>query len=458
MNTPLPFSHHHFLPMQRRMKKKVFRRGSLAALVIAVGTAIVASPPPLSADADATTVAADGADYFASAFGDPMDFGNQEDLVINTDEAMFVGGSNKSIGDGQLHFDTSGAFQFDPVWPGFPTGIPHGREGGRVPINADHYKRLVIRMNAPEGAPVGVRWFNCRAANSSCAGGQAFTARAGWNTYELNLGPDGTVPALTMPWSGQMLGLRFVGTVAGHFDIDWVRLAPADGSAVAEIAGGPTINFRPTDKLDYAAAYGNPWDMDSTADIVEQVNLQPGGKFQNNAFSGCTLGTNTTKFPGLVFNLPGGAINADRFTTLTFEYSYPGPFSARPVPGGGQFARVFWYSPDGKRHPTMAIHLYPNENVVQVKLNSPYAEFQGIEPGKGVATGAPWKGNVTHFRINPNDDRAPRCFTIGRVWLTSDEAAGTPVPPPSQLALTDSARKPGRSGSAKTSAKPQKKK
>jgi hypothetical protein len=415
----------------------------MAGLAAALGASMVT--PTSSVQAQAR-----GNDYFVDAFGDPMDFGNPEDLVINTDEAMFVGGQNKQIANGQLSFDTAGAFQFDPVWPGFPTGIPHGREGGRVPIDADYYKRFVIRMNAPEGAPVGLRWFNCRAANSSCAGGLAWFAKGGWQTYEINIAADGTVPSLTLPWSGQMLGLRFVGTVAGHFDIDWIRLAPADGSPVAEIQGGPTIDFRPTDKLDYATAYGNPWDMDGPADVIERVNLQPGSQIANNKFSGCTLGTSTTKFPGLVFNLPGGAIDADRFTTLTFEYSYPGSFSARPVPGGGQFARVFWYSPDGKRHPTMAIHLYPNENVVQVKLNSPFAEFIGIEPGKGVATGAPWKGKVTHFRINPNDDRAPRCFTIGRVWLTSDEPAGTPVPPPNTLAL----KAPGSSTKSSKTPKP----
>ncbi len=418
--------------------------------MLLLGASVLTQAPPVSAQAE-------GADYFAAAFGDPMDFNNAEDLVLNTDEAMFVGGTNKSIDGGQLHFDTNGAFQFDPVWPGFPTGIPHGREGGRVPINADHYKRFVIRMNAPEGAPVGLRWFNCRAANSSCAGGLAWFATGGWQTYEINLGPNGTVPSLTLPWSGQMLGLRLVGTVAGHFDVDWIRLAPADGSAVGEIQGGPTIDIRPTDKLDYATAYGNPWDIDSMGDIQELVNLQPGTQVGNGRVSGCSLGTGTTKFPGIVYNLPGGPIDADRFKTLTFEYSYPGSFSARPVPGGGQFARVFWYSPDGKRHPTMAIHLYPNENVVQVRLDSPYAEFIGIEPGKGVATGAPWRGKVTHFRINPNDDRAPRCFSIGRVWLTSDEPAGTPVPPPSRLALktpTKASAKPTAKSATRAKATP----
>ena len=71
-------------------------------------------------------------DYFVAAFGDPMDFSNPEDLVINTNEAMFTGNAaNKSLGGGQLHFDSVGATTFDPVWAGSAAGTPHGREGGR---------------------------------------------------------------------------------------------------------------------------------------------------------------------------------------------------------------------------------------------------------------------------------------------------------------------------------------
>jgi hypothetical protein len=416
--------------MQMRLLPKVL----LAAVVLTLGALSAATTSQIAA-------AAEQNDFHVDAFGDPMDFSNPEDLVINTNEAMFVGGTNKSIADGQLHFDTSGAFQFDPVWPGFQTGIPHGREGMRAQINANHYKRFVIRMNAPEGLPVGLRWFNCRASNSTCAGGQAFTARGGWNTYDITLGPDGTVPGLTGPWSGNIFGLRFVGTGSGHFDVDYIRVVPA-GVDASEIVGGPTIDVRPVDKLDFATAAGNPWDMDANSDVVQTVALQPGASIAGNKFSGCSVGTSTGQFPGLVFNMPGGAlIDANRFKTLTFEYSYPGEFSAQHRPGGGTFARVFWFSPDGKRHPTNAIHTYPNENVVQIRLDDPATMFQGIEPGKGVATGAPWQGIVTSFRINPNDSMDPRCFTIGRVWLTSDDPAGTKIEfqrgaPPKTLALT----------------------
>jgi hypothetical protein len=411
-------------------------------LVLLAGALVGASlfgqvvPTPASAQSGVT-------DYHVDAFGDPMDFSNPEDLVINTEEAMFVGGTNKSIADGQLHFDANGPFQFDPVWAGFPTGIPHGREGGRVPIDASKYRRFVIRMNAPEGAPVGLRWFSCLKQSADCQGGQAFTARAGWNTYDITLGDDGSVPGLPLNWSGNILGLRFVGTVSGHFDIDWIRIVPADATNVGEIVGGPTIDWRPTTKLDYATASGNPWDMDSMADIKELVALKPGSSIEGGQFKGCSIGTSTLQFPGLVFNLPSGPIDAARFKTLTFEYSYLGPFSARPVNGGGTFARVFWFSPDGKRHPTNAIHLYPNENVVQVDLTHPQTMFPGIEPGKGVATGAPWAGQVTGFRINPNDTKDSKCFTIGRVWLTADEPTGAQLTPIKQSAPSV-AKKPAK--------------
>ena len=366
-----------------------------------------------------------GTDYFVSAFGDPMDFSNQEDLVTDTNEAMFIGGANKAISDGQLHFDTAGNYAVDLVWPGFPTGIPHGREGGRVPIDASLYSRVVIRMNVPGGSALGIRWYNCLNL-ARCEGGQAVAAVAGWNTYDIPLGQGAN--SGTVPWSGSMLGIRLIGLGSGRVDVDWVRLVPAGAQSVGEIVGGPTINLAPTDRLDYATATGNPWDMDSLND-VSLVGIKPGATVSNNRLRACTIGTATGQFPGLVFNLNGGTIDANRFKTLTFEYSYEGPFSTRPIPGGGTFARVFWFDERGLRHPTNAIHLYPNESIVQIRLDQPAAVLQGIEAGKGVASGAPWTGRVTQFRINPNDTKDSRCFTIGRVWLTADEPAGAVVTP-----------------------------
>ncbi len=407
-----------------RNRRFVFGIG-LMVLGLAVGTSFAASveaQPP-------------GDDYFTQVLGDPMDFGNQEDLVTNVvNEAPFVGATNKSIADGQLHFDSNGDFAADLVWPGFPTGIPHGREGARNLIDTGTYRRLVIRMKAPAGSGLGVRWYNCR-IQPTCEGGRGFVALEGWQTYDLDLGA-GLDPRVALPWSGNMMGLRLAGNLRGHVDIDWVQLVRAGTEVVSERTGSFNGNIRPIDKLDFATVAGDAWDMNSAHDVAERTGLLPGSVVEGNRFSGCTLGTNTRHFPGLIFNMPNGkAIDAGRFKTLTFEYSYQGPFSSRPTIDGGTFARVFWFDAAGGRHPTNAIHLYPNESVVQVRLDDPSAMFQGIESGIGRATGAPWAGQVTAFRINPNDTKGSRCFTIGRVWLTSDDPAGTVVDLPSNPKL-----------------------
>ncbi len=374
-------------------------------------------------------------DYFSQVLGDPMDFGNQEDLVTNVvNEAPFVGGTNKSIAEGQLRFDVNGDFGADLVWPGFPTGIPHGREGARNLIDTGTYKRLVIRMKAPAGSGMGIHWYNCL-VQSTCKGGQGFVASEGWQTYDIALGTDSD-PRLALPWSGKIMGLRLAGNVRGRVEIDWVQLVGANTNVVSEQTGRFNRDIRPVDKLDFATAAGDPWDMNSAQDIAQRTGLRPGSTIAGNRFSGCTIGTSTRSFPGLIFNMPNGkTIDADRFKTLTFEYSYEGPFSSRPTVDGGTFARVFWFDAAGRRHPTNAIHLYPNENVVQVRLDDPAAVFQGIERGIGKATGAPWSGQVTAFRINPNDTKGSRCFTIGRVWLTSDDPVGTIVDLPSNPKL-----------------------
>ena len=388
-----------------------------SAVTLVVVVAVLGPTLPSSAQGS-------GDDYFVTAFGDPMDFSNEADLVIKTNEAMFTGNAaNKSISGGQLHFDSVGATTFDPVWAGFPTGIPHGREGGRVPIDTGRYGRLVIRMNAPEGVPAAATWFSCIDQTQACQGGTAFTTHAGWNTYDL---PLSNTMGLAAAWSGSMLGLRLILNGAGHFDVDWIRLVPAGAGDVQEIVGGPTIDLVPNGKLDYATAAGNPWDMDGPGDVRQLVGLRAGATFAHNAVSGCTVGTASGQFPGLVMSLPAGAIDAGRFKTLTFEYSYDGAFSARPVAGGGRFARVFWFDSTG-RHPTNSIALYPNEHIVSVRLDDPAALFQGVE--RGVRTGKPWGGTVNEFRINPNDTKDSACFSIGRVWLTADEPAGATLAP-----------------------------
>jgi hypothetical protein len=399
------------------------RAGAVAAtLSLVLGAAAgLGSGPSASAQSSA--------DYHLAAFGDPMDFSNPEDIVINVDEAMFTGATNKSISDGQLHFDAAGPgpFSFDPVWTGFPTGIPHGREGNRVPIDTGTYQRFVMRINTPDGMPLGVRWFNCPKMTADCMGGMRIDTRAGWNTYDVTLAGDGTSGGGSIPWSGPMTGFRVIGNGPGRVDVDWIRLVPGGSGDVGELAGGAPPDPVPSDRLDFASAAGNPWDMESLGDVQQQVKLAAGSTVSGNRFNACNTVVNTGKEgdPGMVMNLPGGKlIDADRFKTLTFEYSYQGTFSAFTRPGGGMVARIFWFDGRGTRHATNGIHLYPNERVVQIRLDGPRVPFDGPnwehDNGK-----TPWAGTVTAFRFDPNQDPGARCWTIGRMWLTADDPAGT---------------------------------
>jgi hypothetical protein len=379
-----------------------------------------------------TTVASsqDNSDYHLEAFGDPLDFSNPEDHVLAND-SMLYGMREATMSGGQLHLDLDGLGFFSALWGGYPTGIPHGREGGVHPIDTSRYNRLVIRMNAPEAMAAGIQWFSCIEANEACSGAIGFTTKGGWNTYDFDL----TKNTGGNPWGGNIVGVR-IGLSPGesaHVDVDWVRIVPNGVGNVEEISGAAPAPSAPTNRVDYATEAGDPWDWNSERDgspvHLRSVSVGDG------RYSACNISTsNKDGDPGVVMNLPGGKpIDANRFKTLTVEYSYEGSYSARTVPGGGTVARVFWFNARG-RHPTKSIHLYPNEHVFTIRLDDPRVMFQGIEPGKGKATGAQWAGMVTGFRFDPNQDPGDRCWKLGRMWLTADEDASSA--PSSTLPIT----------------------
>lgn len=413
------------------------RSAVCVTLVCALTAGLLTGVPELQAQAQT------GTDYHLDAFGDPMDFSNAEDHVI-ANEAQLFGTSNAAISDGLLRFDANGPAFFSPLWGGYPTGIPHGREGGLRPLDTSRYQRLVLRMNAPGGITMMARWYTCLQADDSCSGGHQFTTADGWNTYDLTMTPNTPDPVNARPWAGQVLTVRLTMTTPGptRIEVDWVRFVPAGLQPVEQLTGGAPPPPFPVDRLDYATLAGNAWDWDTLADATP-VNLRS-PRVENGRIQACNTPVSSgSGDPGLVLRLPGGRpIDADRFRTLTVEYSYDGPFSTRNGPGGGMVARVFWNDSRG-RHPTKGIHLYPNERWFQIRLDDPRTIFEGIEPGKGVATGAPWAGQVTALRIDPNQDAGGRCWSIGRIWLTSDEPndpAITLAPVPATAAPRTTAR------------------
>ncbi len=144
------------------------------------------------------------------------------------------------MSDGQLRLEFERTGFFSPLWGGYPTGIPHGRDGALRPIDTSRYQRLVMRMNAPGGVTMMARWYTCLQADDSCSGGHQFTTAEGWNTYDLTLAPNTPDPAVSKPWAGQVLTVRIVVATPSpiRVDVDWVRIVPAGLQPVEEIQGG----------------------------------------------------------------------------------------------------------------------------------------------------------------------------------------------------------------------------
>lgn len=183
----------------------------------------------------ATATGPAGYDYATSAFGDPWDNSNQEDLTLNFSGTQKFSGLTMSGGVVSGRTLANSAY-LSPVWAGYATSLLNGRDGAltRNTIDADRYNAMVIQMwsNADVAADAnfyGV-WFRCPGINpdNACAGRTPLTyLHRGWNTYVIPLGE--TARGFSLDWKGRFNGLRLVFN-AGRADIkiDWMRLTRLD--------------------------------------------------------------------------------------------------------------------------------------------------------------------------------------------------------------------------------------
>ncbi len=375
-------------------------RHSIFSALLVVGTILgVSSAPPARAA---------GQDLFVDTFGDALDYENPQDVTIASNWTM-SGVANVSMSGGQLHLDSTGPGWVTLLFPGFEGALPNGREGARNPVNASDYGRLVLRMNTSASQPVAALWHTCVQANASCQGGHFFQSTSGWQTYDVPLTPTPGDPALSIPWAGTVVGLRLLfpsGT--GHIDIDWARVVPNGASSVEELHDRPAPRSIDS-KLDYATWAGNPWDFDDANDAVQVGNVKS-SSISGGLLSACNAGSaGTTSDPFVVLNLPAGQLDADKFHTVAFRYSFDGPFSLEFGNGGGTLARIVWHDSSGKTHESRDIVTYPNLDITTVDLR-----------GTTAVDGARFTGPITQFRFDPNEDSGQRCWKLDQVWLLAD--------------------------------------
>ncbi|MBW3659315.1 MAG: S-layer homology domain-containing protein [Actinobacteria bacterium] len=197
-------------------------------LVVAAVVAALAPAPSAGAATEAPTFAGDDVvaappDYATEVLGDPWDYRNREDILVDGNGPT-LNVANTTLQHGRLVFDVTGSGYVSPVFPGFPGAIPAGREGTHRPIDASRYDRATFRMYSSVRVPAALMWFGCPAFEDRCLGGHRFTAEPGWHTYELPMVNE--FPGLPVAWAGAVLGLRVAlnAETTAHVEVDWMRL------------------------------------------------------------------------------------------------------------------------------------------------------------------------------------------------------------------------------------------
>ena len=132
---------------------------STAALTLSAATG-----PGLSVAAAATqpvTVLA-GRDYASTTFGDPWDYSNPSDLVLDAGPTLGLAGP--AMSGGTVHFTTHSGY-VSPMWGGYASEVPVEREGTRAgnTLDANTYTRMHLHIYVSAWTGGELSWYTCGA-------------------------------------------------------------------------------------------------------------------------------------------------------------------------------------------------------------------------------------------------------------------------------------------------------
>ena len=375
-------------------------------------------------------------DYFAEAFANPVDYSDDADTVTSLYGTM-QGATNPSISGGQLHFDMATQGYFQPLFTA-PKSIPHFREGGYRPIDANRFHNISfnITSNSAGDVPAGVRWYTCDELKDACQGGFNFFVKHGTNNYSFPLVASSELN-LTTPWAGHVQSLRIALSPSGptHFDVDWVRVSPGVASGAyngplplisqPDIAGGDDYITTTT---------GDPWDFNQQSDVLKFNEAS--GTVNGGVLHGQNAGVahpDGTGDAGMELRM-GPPIDGSVFHRLTVKMTYDGPFSLEFKCGGGTNTRLLYQTVEeaaktsGRNWQVSTdIINYPFEQSVSVDLAMSNS-VDVVEPTQ-TSPKVGWDGSkIARVRLDMNEDPCKRTWAIDEVRIAANDWAEKTFP------------------------------
>ncbi|HWH31464.1 MAG TPA: cell wall-binding repeat-containing protein, partial [Egibacteraceae bacterium] len=207
------------------------RRRLAAALLVSALAATGLPRPAAAAGAPELSVSSvpTGEDFAAVAYGDPFDFANPQDLRLLPDRTTPALHSPR-MESGEYRFDARGGASLTTfVFPGYPGALSMERDGGALPIDADRYTHLAMRIFSPSQRAMSFSFDRCLSAefaNQFCrTSTDNVILEPGWNTVVRDL------RALTTgrqwPWAGKVYAFRMMNDVADGYRVGYLRLQTA---------------------------------------------------------------------------------------------------------------------------------------------------------------------------------------------------------------------------------------
>lgn len=449
-------------------------RGWRSGLALLAGFAVAAAWVPASpAQGQQDATIAHAADFASDAYGQPWDFTDGGQVVLDSGPSALPGAR---IEDGLLRFTLAEQGHTPLVWHGYPGAFATGRDGAALPVDADRYTHVSLRVRASQQTTGSIFWDLCvpdeGEAGGQCRGNVPFRIDAGWNTVQMDLA---AAVSGDHRWAGQVYGV-WLGFAGGtDFDVDWARLyEPTSASLQAESwddlsvsgdrgrgdtsgewdpdayppgvyelrSGGQarTVEIpeppRPVFDApherggeDYATAVrGNPWNMQRTSDVASLHNVR------NVSFSDGTLHANNgpphQEDPHFYLAMGPRPLDPHRYHRLTVVTDYDGPFGLADAPGGGAHGRLSWRtrSIETGQHRVPGTVFQSRELVTYTHIDSYTVSLKTappeavMEPDLGYRY--PWTVSpVTAVRYDPNEDPGARRWRVRSVELRADHEA-----------------------------------